>query len=169
MIRKEKVGGETVSGLRTRYIPKSRVGHGVVGVAPWFDIVLLLIFFVLLDGKLVLQPGVVIELPETSMSDGFRSELRAVVMSAEGIGSGPREETIFFNDERFIVKDAEQMTKLRNRLAKRSASYPESGLIILADSHVQHGTLVKMFNMAREIGIKRVNIASKTTSGNGRR
>lgn len=168
MIRKENLSGQTVSGLRTRYFPKSRIGHGLISMAPWFDVVLLMIFFVLIDAKFVLQPGVVIELPEAPVSHGFRSRLRAVVMSTEGLSAGSREETIFFDDERFIVKDEQQLKKLKNRIAKRSAAYPDSGLIILADSHVQHGTLVKLFNMAREVGIKEVNVASRHVSDNSR-
>ena len=164
MIRKDKLSGPTVSGLRTRYFPKNRIGHGVVAVAPWFDIGLLVIFFLLLDTRLVLQSGVVIELPEAPMNEGLRSGLRIVVTSVEAIGSGSREETVFFDDERFIVKDAEQMKKLKNKLAERWASHRDTGLIILADSQVRHGTLVKLFNMARQIGIKKVNMASRSAN-----
>ena len=168
MRRKEKPRERTVSGLRTRYFPKSRIGQGLISIAPWFDIILLVFFFVLLDAKFVLQPGVVIDLPEASFSDGLRSGLIAVVLSVESVGGGSGEEIIFFDDERFLVKRDEQMEALKAAFAKGVAKHPDSGLIIQADRHVQHGTLMRLFNMAREVGIRTVNVAARNIPGPGR-
>jgi biopolymer transport protein ExbD len=169
MIRKTLPGSRTVSGLRTRYVPRSRIGQGFVGVAPWLDVVLIVLFFILLESKFTLQPGVVIDLPEAPFRDGLRSELIAVVLSVESRGQGNREEIVFFGDNRYLVKDADQMHKLRRAFLRGSRRHPDSGLIIEADKAVYHGTLVKLFNFAGEVGIKQVSIATREErqSGNG--
>ena len=57
MIGAGKLRTRTAAELRTRYFPKSRIGQGLISVAPWVNIVLLLIFLLLLDRKSVIQPG----------------------------------------------------------------------------------------------------------------
>ncbi len=145
--------------LRTRYRPRNRIGQGLISAAPWVDVVLLLIFFTLLDSKMVLQPGFVIELPEASFRDGSRSSMLAVVISVETIDGSERQEIVFFDDVRFMVKSYEQMEKLKYAFAEYLKKMPEFNLIIQADKHVSHGTLVKLYDIAGDVGIKTVNIA----------
>lgn len=147
--------------LRTRYRPKSRIGQGLISAAPWVDVVLLLIFFTLLDSKIVLQPGFVIELPEAGFRDGSRSSMMAVVISVEAMDGSQRQEIVFFDDVRFMVKSDEQMEKLKYAFAEYLKKMPESNLIIQADKHVSHGTLVKLYDIAGDVGIKTVNIAMR--------
>jgi len=172
MIRAETYRFGNVTGLRTRFLPKSRLGQGIIGIAPWVNIVLLLIFFVLLDKKFVLQPGYVVDLPRSAFSGGLRSELAVVVRSVGQSGvSGLRKEIIYFNDQRFLANDDQQMKNLQNALASRPVKDKNLGLIVFADSHVNTETLMKLFNMAMEVGIRKVNVASRTaleTGGGGK-
>lgn len=157
MIRKEHLSSRTVSGLRTRYYPKSRIGQGLISVGPWVDIVLLIIFFVLLlDSKVVLQPGVIVELPEAPFTEGSRLELIAVVLSA-----GASQEIVFFDDERFLVRQEEQLRSLGQAFAARVWEYPDAILVIQADRRVPHGTVMNIINLALEVGIKKVNVAER--------
>lgn len=159
--RERRLGGLTVSGLRTRFFPKSRLGHGLVSVAPWLNIVLLLIFFALLGDTFMLQPGVVVELPSGPFREGIRSRLVAVILSIDsGVGRA-RDEIVFFDDERFLVKDEKQMTGLKDAFARRSREHHDAGLVIHADADVRHGTVVRMLDMARDVGIKRVGMATR--------
>ena len=160
IVQNEKSYNQTKNDLRTRFQPKSRMSHGVVSIAPWVDIVFLIICFALLDARFTLQPGVVINLPKSSFSDGFRSRMVTIVLSVKERDSDLRKEIIFFNDERFFVKSDKDMLKLKNAFAESLRKHHESNLIIQADCHVQHGTLVKIFNMARDVGIKQVDVAT---------
>jgi len=156
-------GRQTVSGLRTRYVPKSRIGHGVISLAPWMDIVLIVVFFALLQGKFVIRPGVVVELPGAEVRGGTQDGLTAVVLS---LGEGDRrEEFVIFDDDRFRSNDAEQMHRLRTALGKKVRTRPGAPLIVMADQRVAHGTLVKLYDMARRLGVEEVNVATREARG----
>jgi biopolymer transport protein ExbD len=162
MIRKGIVKPQTVSGLRTRYTPKSRIGQGFVGLAPWFDVVLIAVFFVLLETKFVLQPGVVVELPRAPDTGGLSSDLIAVVLSVESGVRGARDEIVFFEDDRYRVSDPRQMNRLQGVLRSRARKSLGSGLVIQADQAVRQGTLAELLEMARQVGVPRVSLATRS-------
>jgi biopolymer transport protein ExbD len=155
----------TVSGLRTRYFPRSRIGQGLITVAPWLDVVLLLVCFVLVDARFTIQPGIVLELPDAPFTGGLHSDFVAVVFSIERIGDQGREEIVFFDDARFRVDSDEQMQKLEYAFATLQRTHPGMVLIVQADRHVMHGTLVEIFDMARNVGIRKVNLATAPEPG----
>jgi len=158
---RQKPRGWTISGLRTRYSPRSRIGQGLLSICPWLDIVLLFLYFVLLDGRLVLQPGVVIDLPESPFTEGAQSGFVVVVLSVRGSAPGPDEDIVFFDDERFRVRQKEQVAALKQAFAARVKRHGDSILIIQADRGVPHGTVMDIMNMALEVGVKRANVATR--------
>jgi biopolymer transport protein ExbD len=112
------------SGLRTKYVPRSRIGQGLISVAPWVDVVLLIVFFLLVGSRVVLQPGVVVALPEGPFTEGTRPGLIAVVLSVGGEG-GRREEIVFFDDERFRMGDVRQLMHMATDAGMRRVNLAE--------------------------------------------
>lgn len=162
MTNEEKPGRHAVSDLRTKYFPKNRIGHGLISLAPWLNVVLLLMLFMMLDGKFVtVQQGIVVELPQAPFAGGSRSGLIAVVLSVESTVPGEREETVFFDDARYLVRSGHDMDKLRNAFSVGANSHPDSDLVVKADKRVQYGTIMMLCEMAQAVGIKNVNLASK--------
>ena len=151
----------SVSGLRTRYYPRSRIGQGLISMAPWLNLVLLILFFVMLDSKLVLKPGIVVDLPRAPFREGTRSDMIAVVLSVAGTERGVREEIVFFNDVRFRIRQEGQMENLKQAFAAARKRYSNTDFLIQADHRVPNGTIVDLMNIAREAGIKRVVMATK--------
>ena len=162
MASKETSSAWNVTGLRTRFFPKSRIGQGLIGVAPWVNLVLLLFCFLLLNARLVVQPGVIINLPRAPFKEGSGFEMVASVLSVAGAGGGAREEFVWFNDQRYRVKSEEQMRTLKQALAMRQRDHQDANLVIQADQSVPHGTVVNLMNMALEVGIRQVNIAARS-------
>lgn len=162
MANKDRRSAWNVTGLRTRYFPKSRIGQGLIGVAPWINVALLLFGVLLLNSKLVLQPGVVINLPRGPFKEGTGFEMVAAILSVSGTSGGGRDEMIFFNDQRYRVKNADQMKSLKQAFAMRLREHHDASLIIQADQRVPHGTVVDVMNMALEVGIRQVNIAARS-------
>ena len=160
MIRKAVISSQVLSGLRTRYAPRSRIGQGLISVAPWLNLVLLLVFFAMVESKTLLVPGAVVRLPKMPFRDGTPPGMTAVALSI-GQPGGSREEVIIFDDERFQVKSAEQMRRLRETLADRVRRHGDVPLVLLADERMNHGTVVKIMDMAREAGVREVNIAAR--------
>jgi len=157
-----KLSSPVSAGLRTRYVPKSRIGQGLVSMAPWVDILLLVVFFLMLNSKLLLQPGVIVDLPAAPFVEGSSPVLVAVVLSVgETENSRPRRQIVFFDDERFLAGSAEQMARLKHAFAVRAGNDPDQDLVIEADRDVPHGLVIDIMNMALEVGIRRVNIAAR--------
>lgn len=153
----------SASGLRTRYFPKSRIGQGLISMAPWVSMLLLMFCFMMVDRQLVLQPGVVINLPRAPFREGtgLQSSLVAAVLSVPSSTGSGREELIFFDDKRYRVKNEQQMQNLRVALSAACHGHADAGLIIEADQRVLHGTVVSIMNMALVAGIRQVNVAAR--------
>lgn len=160
MIRRDKYSSLAASGLRTRYFPKSRIGHGLISIAPWVNIILLLFFFLLMDKKFVLEPGITIDLPKASVDQGSTFGMTAVILSIKGTEKGEREEIVFFDDVRYRVTSGDQK-KLLNAFSSRVKTGREATLVIQADRKVSHGTVVDLMNIALVAGIDKVNIAAR--------
>jgi len=161
MIRKDKYGSFAASGLRTRYFPKSRIGHGLISVAPWLNIMLLLVFFLMIDRKFVLEPGVLVDLPKASLEQGSPFGMTAVVLPVRGTGTNGTEEIVFFDDVRYRLDNDMQKKRLQRAFNQKAGVGQDSTLIIQADKNVLHGTVVDLMNMALVAGIGRVNIAAR--------
>ncbi len=152
--------GETVSGLRTRYVPRSRLGQGLMNMAPWLDLVLLILFFLMIRGNLVVQPGVVVDLPTLPLKGGAPMDISAVVLSLQTGPRGARDEIVVFQDQSYRMDTEVQVAKLGLALGVEVKQRRASSLLLAADAHVQHGTLVKLYGMARDAGLLEVNLAA---------
>ncbi len=141
--------------MRTRFSPKNRIGHGLVSLAPWFDVFLVLLFFVVTASRVAVQPGIVVELPRAAFSDGFRSRHVAVVAAVAGpVRSG--QAVAYYNDLRYRL-DAAGLQALAAAWQKGEAK--EEGLILFADGEVPSVTLNALLETARASGFPRVNLA----------
>ncbi len=151
----------TVSGLRTRFFPKSRIGQGLISIAPWLDILALMMMFLALQANFVLQPGVLIRLPQTRFTDGSRPVMAMVVLSVPTETGEHGREIVFFDDVRYLADKDRYMDALREALVARARTRPDGDLAIMADRAVSHGTIMFLCDMAREAGIGRVNVSSR--------
>ena len=149
----------SIKGLRTRYTPKSRLGHGMVSIAPWLDFVLLLLIFGLLQSNLVLQPGVVVALPEAPFTQGTGKGLVAVVLAVSDADNGGASAIVFFDDERFRVGSPGRMNGFAQVLAARLEDNPGAPLVLQADKAIPQGTIVQIVNIASGVGVQKVNVA----------
>ena len=161
MMPKDKFSSLTASGLRTRFFPKSRLGHGLISVAPWINVVLLIFFFLMIDRKFLLEPGILVNLPKVSIDQGSSYGMTAVVLSLKGAGRDERDEIVFFDDVRYRLQIEDQRKRLQRAFSSKVKEGREVTLILQADRNVSHGTVVDLMNMALAAGVDRVNIAAK--------
>ena len=161
MKSREKFGNWGGRGLRTRYFPKNRIGHGFLVISPWVDVILLLLYLVLLDKHLVLQPGVVVELSRAPFEEGTYPGMNVVVIAVKAVSGQPAEDIVFFDDVRFRVGQEPRRDALRDALRDQHARQERSSLVIQADKSVSAGTMMLIMNLAREVGIERVNVATR--------
>ena len=161
MLHCERAARLDGSWLWERFFPRNRIARGLVNSGPWIDMALLTVLFVLVGSKIILQPGVVVALPEAPFTGGARFGMMAVVLSVDGASPGVREEIVFFDDERFRMRDDIQVEKLRDVFARAAKDMEDGGLILQADQRVRHGTIVLLMDMAMDVGIQKVNVAQK--------
>ena len=153
-----------VQGLRNRFQPRSRLGQGLVSAAPWADICLLLILVVLLKTSLLLQPGVVVQMPLAGFNDGSPSAGEwLVIQSRRDVQEGTTQEIVVFRDQPYSVDT--DMPRLQTALAGHAEAQENVALIIAAGEEVRHGTIVRILDMATRAGVRSVNLATRSDGG----
>ena len=133
----------------------------LVAAAPWVTLGLLLVMFLLLGGKLTGVPGTVFELPEPSGRQLAAPGLAALVMPSVREGRGAEETLVFFDDARYSLADDASVAALREQLDRRVREDPVGMLLLLVDRRVGAGEVMALSRLAREVGVKRIEIAEK--------
>lgn len=134
--------------FRRRFHPSQRRTRGLLVSAPWVDVILLLFLFFITQSAFVVQPGVVLELPESTRHGYARFGDLVVAIPQEGM--------FFFNDERMTADG------LANALTAVARENPDRALIVEADQRIAHQTLVEVYNMAVSAGLRQVLLATRS-------
>lgn len=151
----------TSYGLRTRFSPKTRVGQGLISAAPWLNIVLLVIFFILVESRIVIQPGVIVNLPTAPFSNGSVPALTAVILATPD-HTGSSDTMVFFDDDRFLMDTPAHRQNLAARLTHAIRTRNTETLVLYADQHIPHGVVMDLTELARSAGIRKINMAIRT-------
>ena len=152
--------GWSVRGFR-HYRPENRLSNGLVAMAPWVSVGLLVALYLYALAPNVLQPGITLQLPESAFADGRHYGHNLAVLSLPAPGKPEREEIFFFDDQRYLGREAGDMDALRSALSTAFAQKPQLPLVVEADRAVRHETLVKLYEMAAEAGFREVNLATR--------
>lgn len=123
-----------------------KLEHGLkqIDIAPLIDIVFQLLIFFMLTSSFVMQPGIKVNLPKAVTSEVVKNENIDLLVSAENI--------TYFNGQ--IVTSAE-LKGLLKQAAKRNQS-----ILIKADKRASLGRVVEIWDMARDLGLTQINIAT---------
>lgn len=131
-----------------RHFKPTRKPAGVFSIAVAFcDSSLLALAFFLAVSPFVLQPGINITLPKASFTGGARFDSMVLSITRGG--------WFYFNDERL------NLTRLPSAFKSAVEESPGFPLIIEADQHVSHGTIVAAWDAAQSAGISDVSIATR--------
>ncbi|MDD4932718.1 MAG: biopolymer transporter ExbD [Methylacidiphilaceae bacterium] len=118
--------------------------RGTTDLVPLVTVVFLLLLFFLLGSSFVTQPGLVVELPKSSLGVRLPSGgwIVSVTLAPETKGGAGRKPLIFCNDEIF------DLPGLRKLLEEASRGRPPQTLVIRADKEAPAGLLVEIMNAA---------------------
>lgn len=130
---------------------------------PWINAIILVLLLVMVHRKIAVTPGVMFDLPQAPLREGSHATMTAMMIP---VGSenrpGGQDTLIFFDDDRFLTSDAQQWEALSDRLREIAGHNQQDGtLLLLADKRVPHGDVMNFVNLARESGVKRVNVGLK--------
>lgn len=131
--------------------------------APWISLALMLAVFGLASNRIALTPGTTFNLPSAPNvgEAAVTPELVALIMPVTREASALEETVVFFNDSRYVFSDSASTSLFKNELIKRASETDTSSLLLLADKRVNAGELLRLVDLARESGIKSVQIAER--------
>ena len=120
--------------------------HGLnqIDITPLIDMVFQLLIFFMLTSSFIMQPGIKVNLPKAVTSESVNAENVEIILSGENI--------TYFNGK--VVNTAE-LKQLLKQTAKRNQS-----ALIKADRRASLGRVVEIWDLARDLGIAQVNIAT---------
>ena len=144
---------------RSRFLgrrgPSEGVGH--INVTPLIDVVMCLIIFFLLVGRLASRQGRPIDLPSTGVGDSAAAPKLVVAVAAPGVGAGEPEVTLGGNR----VTISELPSLLRARLGE-----PARGeLAIRADRRLSWGQVRPVVEACRSAGLTSVRLVTERAEG----
>jgi biopolymer transport protein ExbD len=119
-------------------------GLGQLDIAPLIDIVFQLLIFFMLTSSFVFQPGIRINLPKAVTSDVVQDKNIVVSISAENV--------------LYLSGKVATLDELKNHLQK--IKQVSGSVLIKADKKAYLGRVVEVWDLCREIGLERVNIAT---------
>jgi len=117
---------------------------GQIDIAPLVDVMFLLLIFFMLTSNFVLQPGIKVRLPKAVTSEIIDSENLIISITSQDL--------IYLNYKPIQIG---VLTELLQKAARE-----DSGVLIKADVGSSLGRIVEIWDLCRELGIDKVNIAT---------
>lgn len=120
--------------------------HGLkqIDIAPLIDMVFQLLIFFMLTSSFIMQPGIKVNLPKAVTSEVVKNENIEVVISAENV--------TYLNGK---VLTAQELKAILQEAAKR-----KQPVLIKADRRASLGRVVEIWDLARDLSISHINIAT---------
>lgn len=116
------------------------------GMTAMIDIIFLLLLFFVLSSSFIVQPGININLPRTvTKEQPVRKDLILIIA---------RDRRIFLNNQQL------NFDALWGRLIEELKFQPEGVLVLRADRDIPHGFVVRVMDVAKQAGAKRIAIAT---------
>jgi biopolymer transport protein ExbD len=131
-----------------RFIEENRTEGVQIDITPIVDTVFNLMIFFALSMNFMLNPGIKVDLPESSVEEIVQKE---------------KEVTVSITKEGEVMVDSTPVDfeQLFDELKKISEKNPQAIIVIQADRNVTHGRVVQIMDIARSSGIKRIAISTQ--------
>ena len=133
---------------RFKRYKKIEKGLEQIDIAPLIDVVFQLLVFFMLTSSFVVNSGIQVNLPKAVTSELIsKSEEKVVVVNSE--------DSIFYENR--IVS----LNELKDALKEGLAKHKKMSVIIKADRLSSLGRIIEVWDICRQIGIEKVNIAAR--------
>ncbi len=123
-----------------------KLAHGLelIDIAPFINVAFLILMFFILSPSLTFQSGINVKLPKAVTSDIIQGENFVISITSENI--------LYINSKIVTLKELQ-------------AQFPEikrenRPVLIKADRRASVGRIVDVWNLCRNLGIEKVNIAT---------
>lgn len=129
-----------------RFKRHMKLEHGLkqIDIAPLIDIIFQLLIFFMLTSSFVMQPGIKVNLPKAVTSEVVKFENIELIISAENV--------TYLNGR---VVTTQELKNLFKQVARKNQS-----ILVKADKRASLGRIVEIWDLARDLGITQINIAT---------
>ncbi len=121
-------------------------GQKEINITPLVDVVFLLLIFFVLTSSFIVLPGIKINLPKAITSEAIKEKNLIITINSENV--------IYLNEKPITPPE---LTIFLEEMVK---SKEEKPLLIKADKDTQLGSVVKVWDICRKVGITQINIAT---------
>ncbi len=119
----------------------------LINITSLIDVMFLLLIFFMVTSTFLDQPGMKLELPSAESAEVARVEKLVLYISSD--------EAVVFNDQSVALDDLEET--MRAALSE----IEDRTLVLNADKTVQHGTVIRVMDIAKKLGLERLVIGIK--------
>ena len=132
--------------LKMRFKRHIELEHGLrqIDIAPLVDVIFQLLIFFMLTSSFIIPSGIKINLPKAVTSQTVKSKSLEIIVSGENV--------IYIQDRVVTIQELESILK--------GLATSNQALLIKADRRAQLGRVVQVWDMARDLGLSQVNIAT---------
>lgn len=124
----------------------TKLEHGVeqINIAPLIDVIFQLLIFFMLSSSFTFQSGINVRLPKAVTSDIIKEENLIITITSENI--------IYLNGK---ISTLKELKKALNKIKGKN-----NPILIKADRRSSVGRIVDVWDLCRNLGIERINIAT---------
>ncbi|HBG61890.1 MAG: hypothetical protein A2Y03_03110 [Omnitrophica WOR_2 bacterium GWF2_38_59] len=124
----------------------TKLEHGLeqIDIAPLIDVIFQLLVFFMLSSSFTFQSGINVKLPKAVTSDIIKEENLIITITSENI--------IYLNS------NISTLEELKSELEKIKGK--NNPILIKADRRSSVGRIVDVWDLCRNLGIERINIAT---------
>lgn len=119
----------------------------LINITSLIDVMFLLLIFFMVSSTFLEQPGIKLELPYAESS--------VVVEQEEYVLFVDKDKKFYLNDKPVELSDLEAMIK------DSLAEMKDRSLVLKADQEVPHGTVVKIMDIAKRSGVRKLIVGTK--------
>ena len=117
-----------------------------INITSLIDVLFLLLIFFMVTSTFLEQPGMRLELPSARSAEAARLEKLVLYIGPTG--------EIVFNDRTVALDSLEYI------MAKAVPLATDKTLVLKADKVVQHGTVVKVMDIAKRVGLEKLVVGT---------
>jgi len=118
-----------------------------ISITSLIDVIFMLLLFFMITSTFLEQPGIKLELPEAKTSAVAEAQEYVLTVDKKG--------------ELYLNRRAVTLTGLEEEIKKVLPQMKDSALVLKADQDTSHGLVVRVMDLAKRGGVKKLIIGTK--------
>lgn len=119
----------------------------VINITSLIDVIFMLLLFFMITSTFLEQPGIKLELPEAKTSASGEPQEYVLTVDKKG--------------ELFLNRRSLTLAELEAEIRKAMPQMKDGSLVLKADQDISHGLVVRVMDMAKRGGVKKLIIGTK--------